>query len=89
VKKILIILFILFLIGFSFLVLRFVIGGDEDTWICENGQWVKHGNPSRAKPLETCGQPKATPKTFEMPKTKEECLTKGGRWGENWPWAER
>jgi len=30
--------------------LRFVVGGDEDTWICENGAWVKHGNPDAAKP---------------------------------------
>jgi hypothetical protein len=27
----------------------------EDNWICNNGQWVKHGNPSSAKPTEPCG----------------------------------
>jgi len=27
-------------------VLRFVIGGDEDIWLCENGEWVKHGQPA-------------------------------------------
>lgn len=26
----------------------------EDTWICDNGQWVKHGNPSAAKPTTAC-----------------------------------
>jgi len=39
-----------------------VIGGfllarglsDEDTWVCENGQWVRHGNPSSPAPTEVC-----------------------------------
>lgn len=21
----------------------------EDTWICKEGEWIKHGNPSEAK----------------------------------------
>jgi glucan phosphoethanolaminetransferase (alkaline phosphatase superfamily) len=29
----------------------------EDTWLCQNGQWVKHGNPSAQKPTTGCGQP--------------------------------
>jgi hypothetical protein len=36
-------------------ILRFAIGGDEDTWICSNGQWVKHGHPSAPQPTTTCG----------------------------------
>ncbi len=36
--------------------LRFVVGGDEDTWLCENGQWVKHGVPSAPKPTSGCGE---------------------------------
>ena len=35
--------------------LRFVVGGDEDTWLCENGQWVKHGVPSAQMPTSGCG----------------------------------
>ena len=27
---------------------------DEDTWTCENGQWVKHGNPFAPKPTIEC-----------------------------------
>lgn len=27
---------------------------DEDTWLCQNGQWVKHGNPSTPKPTLEC-----------------------------------
>ena len=30
--------------------------GDEDTWICSNGQWIKHGNPSASKPTTECTQ---------------------------------
>lgn len=26
----------------------------EDNWICENGQWVKHGNPSYPAPSVKC-----------------------------------
>jgi len=25
----------------------------EDTWLCQNGQWQKHGNPSN-QPSGTC-----------------------------------
>jgi len=34
--------------------LRFVVGGDEDNWICDKGVWVKHGNPSAAMPETEC-----------------------------------
>lgn len=27
----------------------------EDDWICADGQWVKHGNPSAPMPTELCG----------------------------------
>lgn len=36
------------------LVLRFVFGGSEDTWICQNGAWVKHGHPSQPQPVIPC-----------------------------------
>jgi len=26
----------------------------EDTWICVNNQWVKHGNPSSLQPETGC-----------------------------------
>ncbi len=26
----------------------------EDEWICDNGSWTKHGNPSAAMPTEVC-----------------------------------
>lgn len=33
---------------------RFIFGGNEDAWICEEGLWVKHGNPAGAKPTKPC-----------------------------------
>lgn len=28
---------------------------NEDDWICVNGQWIEHGNPSAPKPTKQCG----------------------------------
>lgn len=39
------------------LVVASLLRGEEDTWLCENGQWVKHGQPSAAQPTTGCGQP--------------------------------
>ncbi|EKD56934.1 MAG: hypothetical protein ACD_58C00041G0004 [uncultured bacterium] len=55
-KKIIIIgTVILVLIVGAILTIRFFFGGDEDTWICSNNQWVKHGNPSASQPTSGCG----------------------------------
>lgn len=35
----------------GFLFLR----GNEDTWLCQNGQWIAHGHPSSAQPTSGCG----------------------------------
>jgi hypothetical protein len=29
--------------------------GNEDNWICEKGEWIKHGNPKESKPETSCG----------------------------------
>jgi hypothetical protein len=34
--------------------LRFV--SLEDNWICQNGQWIRHGNPSAPVPTAGCGE---------------------------------
>jgi Leucine-rich repeat (LRR) protein len=26
----------------------------EDSWVCENNEWVKHGNPAQPKPTTSC-----------------------------------
>lgn len=58
-KKILIPLLLVIVIGLSGLfVARFLFGGDEDTWICSGGQWVKHGNPNAPMPQTGCGEVK-------------------------------
>ena len=36
--------------------LRMVVGGGEDTWICVEGQWVKHGVPRVPMPERPCGK---------------------------------
>jgi len=58
-KKILLALLVLVLGG---LVLVFVLSpslraqflSGEDGWLCQNGEWVKHGNPSGSKPTVPC-----------------------------------
>jgi hypothetical protein len=75
-KKILIILVVVF--GILFFI-RFIIGGPEDNWICNNGQWIKHGKPSYPKPEDPCGQ------KVSLPKNKDDCLEKGGVWKKQGP----
>ena len=53
-KKITTILVIIVLIILALFFLRFIIGGSEDDWICDNGEWVKHGVPSAPMPTEPC-----------------------------------
>ena len=59
-KKILIIiaaiLFVALLVTGTMLLMR----GNEDTWLCQNGVWVKHGNPSSPMPLEPCSAGNST-----------------------------
>ncbi len=52
-KSIYIILAVLVVVGAIIFSARFLSG--EDSWICDNGEWVKHGNPSAEKPTEPCG----------------------------------
>lgn len=53
-KKILLIILIILLIGF---IIRFVLGGPEDSWICQDNQWIKHGNPRDPAPTSGCSIP--------------------------------
>jgi len=38
----------------GWMVVRFVIGGSEDDWICDKGEWVKHGQPAAERPEGDC-----------------------------------
>ncbi|HUW21461.1 MAG TPA: hypothetical protein VMW41_02215 [Candidatus Bathyarchaeia archaeon] len=56
-KKSLIGASIIFLVAVTILgLIRFVIGGPEDDWLCVDGQWVKHGNPRHLVPRIGCGE---------------------------------
>ncbi len=52
-KKLIIAATLLFIVGTALIIIRFT--SPEDTWTCQNGVWVKHGNPSNAKPETGCG----------------------------------
>ena len=54
-KKILWGIVILLIAGGAVLTARFFLGGDEDTWLCQDNNWVKHGNPSVPMPTSGCG----------------------------------
>lgn len=42
------------------------LAGDEDAWICQDGQWIAHGAPSAPKPTTPCGEATATPTPTPM-----------------------
>jgi hypothetical protein len=54
-KKIIYIIIGLAVIAVLVLTMRFVFGGPEDNWICQDGVWIKHGNPSFPEPASGCG----------------------------------
>lgn len=53
-----VIIIIVIALAGSVFALRFVIGGDEDAWICntETSQWERHGNPNALMPEIACGE---------------------------------
>ncbi len=53
-KKLIGVAVLFLLIAGIFITIRF-LSGDEDTWICENGSWIRHGNPSDPMPISGCG----------------------------------
>lgn len=42
-----------------------LLRGEEDNWICENGAWIKHGNPKGVMPETPCGG--ASEKIIDQP----------------------
>ncbi len=55
-KKIIYFSLALLLLVSSAGIARFTLGGSEDTWLCKDGQWVRHGNPTAPKPTQNCGK---------------------------------
>jgi uncharacterized membrane protein len=41
---------------FAFTIAGLRLFGGEDTWICQDGQWVMHGHPSIPMPTIKCGK---------------------------------
>jgi uncharacterized membrane protein len=52
-KKLFFIIAAILVLIFAVASLRF-FSGDEDTWLCQDGQWEKHGNPSAPMPAKEC-----------------------------------
>ncbi len=68
-----ILIFLLILI-FSGLAIFFLINksGSENCWICEYGEWIKHGHPSSEMPKDGCGEKKEEKIKCEL-YSEEEC----------------
>jgi hypothetical protein len=58
-------------IVFLVLAVRFILGGPEDSWICQNNAWVKHGNPSAPMPETQCGNKTANQEKTDLIKISE------------------
>lgn len=52
IYSILLIIIVIIIISVGLLILR----GSEDSWICQNGEWVKYGMPLSPKPDRLCPQ---------------------------------
>jgi len=82
-KKVLIILGLILAIGVAVLAARLI--SPEDTWICKDGAWVKHGNPSGPMPTGSCKEgeqisPKEVQKEITLPNpASQNCTEKGGK----------
>jgi hypothetical protein len=65
-KLFLIIIVFIFVLLCAVVLLRLLSG--EDNWICQNGEWIKHGQPSGPPPSKSCGSVK--PPTGQADKVK-------------------
>jgi hypothetical protein len=66
------------ILGAVIIILTFIAGlrifsGPEDTWLCINNQWEKHGQPSAAMPTSGCG-----PQLIGGQKDEHGCLGPAG-----------
>lgn len=53
-KKFFWIILVIFLAALSAIFLLRLLSGDEDTWLCTENGWVRHGNPSASMPTTGC-----------------------------------
>lgn len=59
---------IVILVIFALVILALRLLAGEDNWICQNGEWVKHGNPSSPEPTTFCDV--AVPLESQQPEDK-------------------
>lgn len=60
-------------------ILRFL--SPEDTWICQKGEWAKHGRPSTTAPQTACGPtftPTPAPQLVGNDKDEHGCIGSAG-----------
>jgi len=82
-KKVLVILGLIFVIGGVITIAR--LRSQEDGWICQNGTWIKHGNPSGPSPTGTCNEgekitPNSSSNSANLPNpASQNCLDHQGR----------
>lgn len=76
-KKIILIIAIIILI-----IIGIKLLSNEDDWICQNGQWVKHGNPKSAMPISFCpGSQDIEKKVYDF----DSCVSSGNAVIESYP----
>ena len=54
-KKLILLVVVVIIVAIGALLSVRLISG-EDTWICQGGQWIKHGEPSKPRPVGVCGE---------------------------------
>ncbi len=60
--------------------LLFFLRSNEDTWLCQNGNWVKHGNPSLPQPTSGCSEINVNNNNIALTNpASQHCLARGGQ----------
>ncbi|MDD4333155.1 MAG: Gmad2 immunoglobulin-like domain-containing protein [Patescibacteria group bacterium] len=54
--------------------IRFFLGGPEDAWICSNGEWVRHGQPSSPAPTTGCGEKEIVCSDYNLENCPSNCV---------------
>ncbi|PJE59868.1 MAG: hypothetical protein COU85_01330 [Candidatus Portnoybacteria bacterium CG10_big_fil_rev_8_21_14_0_10_44_7] len=53
-NKIINIAIIVIFVATAVFFVRFMLSGPEDGWVCQDGQWIKHGQPGESMPAQPC-----------------------------------
>lgn len=74
-KNLLAVLSVVVIVLVGALLVRFATNSGEDMWICVDGQWTQHGNPTSSAPTTGCGTTATT--TEEVRDTQETTQASG------------